>query len=118
MKLAARISVLAAVWCWSSHAPAVTLSLDDFVAAPQDRVVMPIAFSVIGEEQVSVIQFDLLFDTGALTAADVRVGPASESAAKDINVTEQPDGSVRVILYGFNQNAIPDGVIALSLIHI
>lgn len=99
---------------FAAAAPAITLSVGDFTTVPADQITLPIDITVTDDEDVSGVQFDLLFDTAALTGGNVVIGPASEAALKTATVTAQPDGSIRVLLIGFNQNLFASGTIALA----
>jgi len=72
---------------------------------------MPVTLAAETGEEISVVQFTLEFDVSVLTLAELMIGPAAESAEKDINSNVLEPGVVRVIIAGLNQNAIPDGVL-------
>lgn len=61
------------------------------------------------------LQFDLRFDSSKLTFDRLNAGPAATAAAKSVTQRVQPNGDVRVIIIGLNQNTIADGTVAEAI---
>ena len=57
---------------------------------------------------VSALQFDLTYDKSHLTVVG-SLGSAAAAAGKTLASNVLPDGSVRMIIFGLNQNVIGDG---------
>ena len=57
---------------------------------------------------VSAIQFDLLYDTNALTI-DAVAGAATAAAGKSLAAGTLPNGTVRFVVLGFNQTTLDTG---------
>lgn len=75
-------------------------------------VVVPITLETAIGESVAALNFDLQYDDAILSVADVTLGAAAQAADKLIISGLPITGTVRVIIYGVNQNAIGDGVVA------
>ena len=58
------------------------------------------------------IQFDLEYDAASLEIG-VEAGPAAVKAGKSLQSAVIHDGRQRVLVIGFNKNAISDGVVAV-----
>lgn len=76
---------------------------------------VPLAISITSEsdEDVSSLQFDLVFDGAWLTVNDVEAGAAANAASKDVNFSVLDANTVRIVIAGFNQMMIPDGELAI-----
>ncbi|NIA15981.1 MAG: hypothetical protein GWP08_18105 [Nitrospiraceae bacterium] len=95
---------------------AATLSAGELSAAPgAPEIRIPIALEAGSRERVGGLQFDLTFDTDALSLKGVVVGAAAKDAAKDIYFSPLPSGSARVIVAGLNQNEIASGLVAEAI---
>src|SRR5690606_19217427 len=92
LKRPAHAITAATLWLFGCAAHAVMLSMEHAEAVPLDQVTLPINLTAAPGEDVSGVQFDLLFDTGALVITGVRVGPAAEAAQKAVSVPTLPDG--------------------------
>jgi len=83
-------------------------SISSGVTAPAE---VPISLSNGPGENVAGMQFDIRFDADTFTLSNVVAGPAVTAAAKDVSFSRYAPGQVRVIIAGFNENMIPDGMI-------
>jgi hypothetical protein len=75
-------------------------------------VVVPITLETAVGEGVAALNFDLQYDQTKLSVADVTLGAAAQAADKIVASSLPATGTVRVIVYGVNQNVIGDGVVA------
>jgi hypothetical protein len=75
-------------------------------------VVVPITLETAVGEGVAALNFDLQYDQTKLSVADVTIGAAAQAADKIVASSLPATGTVRVIVYGVNQNVIADGVVA------
>ena len=92
-------------------ASAATLSVGSANAtADQGEITLPISVSSAQGDNPSVLQFDILYDEQAMSLPDVAVGAAAAGANKTVNAVEYAPGVVRVMVAGFNQDAIANGV--------
>lgn len=62
---------------------------------------------------VSGLQFDIEYDHNVVLALTVTAGEAANSAGKSVVTAQLPNGDLRVVIIGFNQTTIADGVIAV-----
>ena len=78
-------------------------------------VAVPISLETEAFEDVTDMQFDLLYDADHLELADMEAGPATEEADKDFDFSELDEpGQVRAVVSGLNVNPIPDGVVVTA----
>lgn len=95
---------------------AATLSAGERTAAPgTPEARIPVALDASAGERIGGLQFDLSFDTDALSLKGVVVGTAAKEAGKDIYFSPLPSGSARVIIAGLNQNEIASGFVAEAI---
>lgn len=59
------------------------------------------------------VNFDVGYDTSRLTVDGVSIGSAASAAGKSLSWSEPTSGTLRIIVFGLNQNAIADGAIAV-----
>lgn len=64
-----------------------------------------------GGAALAGVQFDIEYDARALDVT-VQAGPAATDAGKTLQSAPLQAGRRRIIIVGFNQNSIPDGVVA------
>lgn len=69
-------------------------------------------------EKVAGLQFDLVFDSTAVSVADFQIGPAAANADKELVWSLVESGRARVIISAVNQDPIPDGTVATGLFDI
>ena len=80
---------------------AATLTGSEVTAFPgQTAIPLPLSFQSAPPEEVSAIQFDILFDPAALSLPDVVVGPAAEDAHKGLYLYVLEPGATRVVIAG------------------
>lgn len=65
-----------------------------------------------GKDLPTGLQFDLEYDPAALVLS-VELGAAAQQASKSLRSAEITHGKLRVLIIGFNRNAISDGVVAV-----
>ena len=76
------------------------------------RVAVPVSIDCWAGEEASTVQFDIAFDDDLMSLIDVTPGMAAADAGKQVSLSSLAPGVVRVIVAGFNQTPIPNGVIA------
>lgn len=92
---------------------AATLTGGHNAAVPgQHAVDIPVSLHSGSSEEVAALQFDVLFDGDSFSLPNVTIGPAAQAAQKALEFNTINPGALRVIIAGFNQLPIPDGVIA------
>jgi hypothetical protein len=74
-----------------------------------DRVNAVVEFRAEGTA-VSALQFDLRYSAGVL-AVTATAGSAATDAGKLLTTTVLANGDLRVLIFGFNQTVISDGVV-------
>jgi len=78
----------------------------------QHAVDIPLSLHSGSSEEVAALQFDVVFDGESLSLPNVTIGPEAQAAEKALEFNIINADTVRVIIVGFNQLAIPDGIIA------
>jgi len=114
VKTARRTSslLLAGIITWyGGIAFGATLSLGN-PATVEDLLAVPVMLTPGSTASVASLQFDLNCNSVYYTIAEVDVGAAAEAAGKQVMFDIQGN-SVRVIVAGFNQDAIASGEVAV-----
>ena len=79
-------------------------------AGAQD-VLLSVDLTTVAEEAVAALQFDVSYDAAQLTFNEVTAGQVTIDAGKEATSSTPSAGTIRVIVYGLNQNSIADGTI-------
>jgi len=88
-----------------------TISVGDGSGEPGDTVTININISS-SPQNVTGVNFTLTYDTNALNFQSAAAGAVATSAGKMLSANEPSDGTVKIVIFGLNTNAIADGVIA------
>ncbi|HXE64435.1 MAG TPA: cohesin domain-containing protein [Bryobacteraceae bacterium] len=91
---------------------ALTLAVGDGNGFAGDVVEIPIQLTSVGTPTAASFQLDLAFDQAELTYKSSRVGEQLSAAGKTIDTSTQPNGNIRIIGVGLNQNVIANGPVA------
>jgi len=103
----------------SSICYASTLTVGETGGLPGHRgLYLPVYLSSEPGEDVAGAQLDVVFDSTMLAVQDVIAGPAAAAAEKEVSFSHFAAGRVRIVITGFNQNVISDGVVAYTLFDI
>lgn len=95
----------------ASHS--VTLGLDAGDGATgADRLLVPVSLTSVDGEAAAGLQFDVNFDPVALQFAGLETGNAAGNAEKIAHANLVSPGQLRVVIAGFNRNAIASGTVA------
>jgi len=78
----------------------------------ETAVTVPLTLTVSSGDIVAALQTDVGFNSDALNLSSISAGPSATAANKNVSFSVQAPGSVKVIIAGLNQTAIPDGVVA------
>lgn len=78
------------------------------------EISVPFSFSRDPGTPVSALQIDLEFDPVQFQLTGLDLGSAAMSAGKQFSYAVLGDGSVRILVYGFNQIEIQSGVLILG----
>lgn len=90
-----------------------SLSAGSASGIPGDSdIVIPVRLDPDEGIEITGLNFDLTFDTNRLSIQNVTIGSAASSAAKTLSWLSPSSGRIRVIIFGLNQTAIPNGVMA------
>jgi len=96
-----------------AQASGATLSVGSGSGSPGTLdVVVPVTLSSEPSSEVSGVNFDLLYDSSRLSVGGVTIGAAASAAGKSLSSSQPSPGTVRVIVFGLNQEAIADGILA------
>ncbi len=97
----------------SSSSLAATISVGSTsVSGPEIAYTLPINLIPAVGEEISATQFDMVFDTNALSFTSVEAGEQTLTAGKTVSFNTLENGSVRIIIAGLNLNTIGEGIIA------
>jgi len=97
-----------------SLAPAATLSIGTAQVRPKEAgIEVAMTFAAEAGEQVSGIQFDLLFSENVAALSAMRTGAAAAAAGKSVSFNQIAAGRYRALVAGLNQNIIGDGVVVV-----
>ena len=104
-------SLLSAGWVSQQTVLAQTpgVTLGTISATPGSEVSLPVSFSA-GEPSISVLQYDLVFPS-SISYVTASAGPAAVEAAKSVS-GNPGSSSVRILVFGLNQNTLSSGRIA------
>ncbi len=93
---------------------AANLRIQDSNALPDTIVTVPVVLEVPAGESVASLQFDILFDSVVIKAISGQTSLALVALSKSVSCTST-EGFVRCIVFGVNQNEIPDGTMFMNL---
>ncbi len=94
---------------------AARLALDTVTSSPDDNATLSLTF-MAENDTVSTFQADVMFPT-PLSYLSVADGPAAGASGKDVSAS-QINGGARILVFGLNQNALVDGVMATITLHV
>jgi hypothetical protein len=97
----------------AAQAP-VTFAVSDGNGFAGDTVELPIQLTSVGTPALSTFQLDMNFDPQKLTFKSARAGAQLTTSGKTISASAQPNGDIRLLAVGFNQNVIANGVVAYA----
>jgi hypothetical protein len=92
----------------------VTLSLADGSGNPAQTVEIAMQLTATGSASPSTFQANLSFDPLKLAFTSARVGAQLTAAGKSFVTNVLPNGDVRFLASGFNQNPIANGLVAYA----
>ena len=96
----------------TAHLEAATLSVGSATGAPGDtNISIPVVLGSTPGEKVSSFNFDLNFDASRLSFKEVTLGSGAANAGKSLSFNKLKSSAIRVIVIGFNQDAIADGTV-------
>ncbi len=98
----------------SAPSNASALAVGNGTGATGQAVEIPIQLTSTGSASPVGIQLDLSFDTSKLAFTSARIGPQSTTAGKSLSQNALPNGNERLLITGFNQNTISNGVVAYT----
>jgi len=102
-----------------AQSPSATLSSGSGSGMAGDTgISIPVTIYSAPGTQVSGLNFDLTFDSSRLSVSSVNIGSAASSAGKSITESYPSAGTVRVLIFGFNQTAIPNGTVATIVFNV
>jgi len=94
----------------------VNLSISGRSAGPGASILIPISFADDGQS-VSGVQFDLVFDSTALSLVPI-VGGVARTCGKTIYLASLKANLTRVLITELNQNQISDGSLVNLFVNI
>jgi len=109
------VTLAAVIMAFPAACFAAAIAAENVTASGGPSVTIGINLSSGPAEEVAGVQFDVVFNGAVFKLAEnpgVAPGPAALTADKDVSFSVLEPGAVRVIVAGFNQNAIPDGSVA------
>src|SRR5574341_371517 len=106
-KIALLLWILLAAAVVPSRLLAAELSIHTVVASAGDTVDTSVEYRAQGAA-VAALQFDLAFDPSVL-GITATIGSAAAAAGKSLATAVLPNGNIRFLIFGLNQNVITDG---------
>lgn len=101
------------VFAWGRAGLAAEVALGRAEAVPgQERVCIPVTLTLQPGEDVSGIQFNLVFRDASVRFEEVIAGPAATEASKSLYANTLSPREVLVLIAGLNQGQIRNGIIA------
>jgi hypothetical protein len=117
--LSSTILLLTFVGGATAGSPKAMISVGSSSGKPGDtNISVPVSLKSRGGAQVVGLNFDLTFDDNQLNVVDVTIGSAASSAGKFISWAQLSSDRVRVIIFGLNQDPIPNGNVANVIISV
>ncbi len=111
--LALVFSLLLIPSAWAAPPGSATLQVGQVPGYPASLDLrVPITLLNDPDTAVSAINFDLTYDPAVLTFKALELGASAAQAEKTLASSQPAAGVVRGVIYGLNQNAIGDGVLA------
>ncbi|MCX8065228.1 MAG: cohesin domain-containing protein [Candidatus Hydrogenedentes bacterium] len=77
------------------------------------NISLQVVLSATSTEKVSAMQFDIEYSSKLVEITEILPGEATLTAQKQLSYNRVSPDKMRVIIAGFNQNIIPNGVIAV-----
>jgi cohesin domain-containing protein/dockerin type I repeat protein len=103
----------------AAAAQAATIDLGEIRAEPgETSVTIPIVLTNDPGDEVAALQVDVDYSDSVLALVSVDPGPTAEAAAKEVVFNPLDADTLRVIVAGFNQNLIADGVVAYLVFNV
>jgi len=90
----------------SSRSVAAELSLPMVTAFSSVSVAANVEYHAQGDD-IAAFQFDLEYDQSVLSIT-ATIGNAAAAAGKGLTTAVLPNGRLRLLIFGLNQNVIPD----------
>lgn len=116
-KTLTRLAVCLAFTCCLPAVAAQSSRVDILSASGAAGAVVqvPIYLESTGGAQPTGLQVDVGFNTAVLSYNNqVSAGAAAQAASKSVSANVISGGTLRIIVAGFNQNAIANGIVALA----
>lgn len=97
----------------AASSPTVVISAGSASGNPGDtNINVPVSLQSKDGAHVVGLNFDLSFDDNRLNVSSVTIGPAASGAGKIMSWSQLSTSTVRVIIFGLNQDMIPNGTVA------
>jgi hypothetical protein len=97
----------------TAGSPTAVISAGSGSGNPGDtNISVPVRLNSQDGAQVAGLDFVLSFDSNRLNVFEITIGSAAKSVGKDIGWSHLSSDRVKVIIFGLNQNAIPNGKVA------
>jgi hypothetical protein len=104
--------LLAVLAAGAAHCATLGLPAEPNTERSDEFVTVPIRLDAIPTESVASLQFDLQYAAKSLQFHDCTAGDTAKAAEKSIHTNLVRPGVLRVVLAGFNRNAIQPGALA------
>ena len=107
------IFLLTSVGGAAAGSPTAVISAGSGSGNPGDaNISVPVSLNSQDGAQVAGLNFDLSFDDSRLNVSNVTSGSAASGAGKIMSWSQPSSSTLRVIIFGLNQDAIPNGTVA------
>jgi hypothetical protein len=108
---------LSVTGCSALHKGESTADLLHLVPVAREGTAITVPVRVAGRDAVA-LQFDLLFDAASVEISGSATGPAALRAGKELTVRPVTRGVARVVVYGANLDALPEGNLGSVQFHV
>jgi hypothetical protein len=97
----------------AAGSPTAVISAGSGLGDPGDaNISVPVRLNSQDGAQVAGLNFDLSFDDSRLNVSNVTIGSEASGAGKVMSWSRPSSNTVRVIIFGLNQDTIPNGPVA------
>lgn len=107
-------TTLVLVWAGAfllSGVNAAQVGLGGSASTGNGMLTVPVTIAPASQQSVAALQFDVHYDPNLYRFASAEAGDAAFVAGKDVTFSEPAPGTIRVMVAGFNQDALVAGTV-------
>ncbi|PIQ89413.1 MAG: hypothetical protein COV72_03135 [Candidatus Omnitrophica bacterium CG11_big_fil_rev_8_21_14_0_20_42_13] len=112
-KILLLLGIISAFFVFCPVSEGATLAVGEISERSGAGIIVPVILGLENKkEDIFALSFDFDFDSSALSFKKAVIGPAANDSAKILSYSEISAGKVRILIFGLNANAIPEGGVA------